>query len=87
MCCLTKVEGNGLPEVMRRLNLVLDQTSFENLEKIKKAHGDPSYTQAIKRALAYLAFIEERQQKGEDVYLIDRKKRKEGQLKKVTQVL
>ncbi|HAJ44534.1 MAG: hypothetical protein UV53_C0001G0018 [Candidatus Azambacteria bacterium GW2011_GWE1_42_9] len=74
-------------EKFRHLNIILDQTSFDYLLKIKNNHRDSSYTQAIKRALAYLAFIEDQKKEGFDVYLIDRKKGMRGQLKKVTVVL
>ena len=74
-------------DFLKRLNLILDQTSFDYLLKIKNNHRDSSYTQAIKRALAYLAFIEDQKKEGFDVYLIDRKKGMRGQLKKVTVVL
>lgn len=77
-----RMDGSG-GQPGKRLNIVLDKASFENLEKIKKAHGDTSYTAGIKRALAYLAFIDDQALAGFDVYLVDRKKGVEGGIKKV----
>jgi len=69
---------------VRRLNILLDQDSFDNLKKIMKAHGDATYTAGIKRALAYLAFIEEQARAGLDVYLVERGRKISGIKKIVT---
>ena len=50
-------------ETMIRLNLVLDKVSFGKLEKIRKCHGDTTYTQTIKRAIALLEFIDQKTKK------------------------
>ena len=57
----------------KRLNLVLDSVSFERLEKIKEKHGDPTYTQAIKRAIALLEFIDQKKEAGAELYFSDAK--------------
>lgn len=57
----------------KRLNIILDKESLKNLMTIKAARGDRTLTASIKRALAYLAFIEEEQAKGKEVFLADSK--------------
>lgn len=53
----------------KRLNVKLDKGSFEKLTRIKEKHGDSSYTQAIKRAIALLEFIDDKKEEGVDMYL------------------
>jgi len=60
---IKKTEGS------KRLNLCLDQVALEKLNKIREIHGDSSYTQAIKRAIAFLEFIDSKREDGLDVYL------------------
>jgi hypothetical protein len=56
----------------RRLNLVLDGVSFSKLKKIKDKHGDPTYTQAIKRAIALLEFIDQKKAEGSELYFTEK---------------
>ncbi len=65
---------------VKRLNLVLDKSSFEKLEKIKRHHGDNTYTQAIKRAIAMLEFIDHKKEEGVEFYLGGKRKGKLQQL-------
>jgi hypothetical protein len=53
----------------KRLNIKLDQGTFGKLEKIKALHGDGSYTQAIKRAIAMLEFLDEKKEDGLELFL------------------
>ena len=55
----------------KRLNLYLDANYFEKLEKVKEGHGDNSYTQAIKRAIALLDFIDDKREQGLELFLGD----------------
>jgi hypothetical protein len=55
----------------KRLNTILDPKSFASLEGIKKRHGDSSYTQSIKRAIALTYFFDEKSEEGE-FYLKER---------------
>jgi hypothetical protein len=59
----------GKSKNQKRLNLVLDDVSYSRLEKIKAKHGDSTYTQALKRAIAMLDFIDTRQEEGDELYL------------------
>jgi hypothetical protein len=72
--------NNATPGGAKRLNLVLDENSMTKLDKIKLKHGDPSYTQAIKRAIALLEFIDEQKEEGMDLFL---KSKKKGELQQV----
>jgi len=53
----------------KRLNLVMDPASFAKLQKIKDNHGDTSFTQAIKRALALQEFVDDKKNDGLDLFL------------------
>ena len=53
----------------KRLNLVLDNVSFSKLERIKENNGDPTFTQAVKRAIAFLEFIDAKKAEGAELYL------------------
>lgn len=53
----------------KRLNLVIDPASFQDLENIKSKHGDPSYTQAIKRAIALQRFVDQKKEEGAELYV------------------
>lgn len=53
----------------RRLNIVLDQKSFEALERRKKAHGDRCYTHTIKRAINLSFLVQEELSKGAELFL------------------
>lgn len=61
---------------MKRLNLALDEGTFMKLDRIKVAHGDASYTQAIKRAIALLEFIDQKKEEGLELFIGDEKKSK-----------
>ncbi len=53
----------------KRLNINLDGGSFEKLESITKNHGGISYTQAIKKAITLLEYIDQKQAEGLEIYL------------------
>lgn len=53
----------------KRLNIKLDEGTILKLERIKKIHGDNSYTQSIKRAVAFLEFIDEKKEEGLELYM------------------
>lgn len=57
----------------KKIHIALDDKSFKKLDKIKKRHGDTTYTQAIKRAIALLEFIDTQNEEGVKVYLADDK--------------
>jgi hypothetical protein len=63
------MKENACMSGSKRLNIKLDDCSFEKLQKIKDAHGDSTYTQAIKRAIAFLEFLDEQREEGLELYL------------------
>jgi hypothetical protein len=65
----------------KRLNLVLDNVSFCKLEKIKEKNGDATFTQAVKRTIAFLEFIDQKKAEGAELYLSD------GSSKKLQEVV
>ena len=69
---MKKADNNSRKE-QKRLNLSLDKSSFDKLEKIKVRHGDSSYTQAVKRAIAFLEFIDDKREEGLDLFVGNKK--------------
>ncbi len=61
--------GSSAKKGSKRLNIALDPKTFAILDRIKERHGDTTYTQAIKRSIALLDFIDKERAKGNNIYL------------------
>ncbi len=76
----SETEGKKRGKGNKRLNLSLDDKTIVKLDRIKEVHGDASYTQAIKRAIALLEFIDQKKEDGLELFVGDEEKGKLMQL-------